>query len=312
MSGNSRTLISTALFIGISVSTLSIGVSSSSAETLDTEASLRHGPAPYKETVERYLDKKNRKIVGGTPAPTGSYPWQVSLVVSWISDPSDGHFCGGSVISNRWILTAAHCVVDLEPHHLKVIAGTTVLNGTRGQSRNVNRILLMKQKYNPQTYNNDIALLQLFKPLTLDGGDKVGTIGAVTIEQENYLFAGGKKLTVSGWGATEEGGDTVATLRYVEVPPVAREDCNSALSYDGAITEKMICAGVMSGGEDSCQGDSGGPLTGLTEEGLAVQVGIVSWGEGCARPRKPGVYARVSQFRNWISTCIENPNACPE
>lgn len=266
---------------------------------------------PFAETVNRYLDKKNKKIVGGEEAPAGKYPWQVSLGVSWIAAPDDAHFCGGSILNNKWILTAAHCIDGLTPDQIIVTAGTHILNGTSGQSRNVDRILYMSDRYDRSTYDNDVALLELFSPIDIGTEFATVEIAHATAAQEVEIAGSDQKLVVSGWGVTQEGGEKVATLRFVEVPYVEREVCNSALSYDGRITENMLCAGNLSGGEDSCQGDSGGPLAGPTADGQQVQFGIVSWGEGCARPRKVGVYTRLTKYADWIRQCIDSPADCP-
>lgn len=118
------------------------------------------GSADYRDTVGRFLRKQPPKIVGGQVAPQGAYPWQVSLVVSWIANPAQGHFCGGSIIDSAWILTAAHCVVGNEPSDINVLAGTNVLSD--GARRiNVARISY-HSRYNDRTKDNDIALLQLW------------------------------------------------------------------------------------------------------------------------------------------------------
>ena len=126
----------------------------------------------------------------------------------------------------------------------------------------------------------------------------------------DQLFADGTPFVVTGWGATTEGGSKVRDLRFIDnLPFVTRTDCNAPLSYNGAITENMICAGVRSGGVDSCQGDSGGPLT--FETGTAPKLaGVVSWGEGCARPNKVGVYTRVANYVDWVRACTTDPLTC--
>ncbi len=289
-----------------------LAVSGAVGQTLETDAMLRNGPAPYQDTVKRYLDKILPKIVGGQPAPDAAYPWQVSLGVSWIADAGNAHFCGGSVIDAAWILTAAHCIEGLDPHLVVITAGTNNLGNGDSQRRNVKRILYMSERYNNQTFDNDIALLELFEPLLIDAAAPTPQpVALATTDNEDALLAPEALLTVSGWGATGEGGDTTRTLRFVEVPPVLRDDCNAGLSYDGQITDNMICAGFLSGGQDSCQGDSGGPLTGRLQN-TPYQAGIVSWGEGCARPRKPGVYSRVANYGEWINTCMASPEQCPK
>jgi len=106
-----------------------------------------------------------------------------------------------------------------------------------------------------------------------------------------------------------EGGRKVRDLRFVDVPFVARGACNRPLAYDGRITDNMICAGQAVGGQDSCQGDSGGPLT-VNTQTTPKLAGVVSWGDGCARPNKVGVYARVANYAPWIAACIAKPSEC--
>jgi secreted trypsin-like serine protease len=125
--------------------------------------------------------------------------------------------------------------------------------------------------------------------------------------EENLALTTGQMLWVTGWGATNEGGLVVSRLNELSIPYVARETCNDPLSYNGQITESMICAGKA--GRDSCQGDSGGPLI-IKRNGSAQLVGIVSWGEGCARPGKFGVYTRVPKFVSWIRSCTASPDTC--
>jgi secreted trypsin-like serine protease len=266
------------------------------------------GSGPYREAVERWRKGQEPKIIGGKPARTGAHPWQVSLGVSWITDPYRAHFCGGSAYSATWVVTAAHCLVDLTPDKVAVTAGTNVL-GVGGVRVNARRIIV-KSDYNPETYDNDIALIELFTPLPL--GERIRAIPLVTTQTEAELLRPTAPLIVLGWGATQEGGSAVRDLRYVDVPSVERAVCNRPLSYDGRVTANMLCAGVAAGGVDSCAGDSGGSLTAPATATAADArlAGIVSWGEGCARPNKYGVYTRVANFAGWVAACIAKPDEC--
>jgi secreted trypsin-like serine protease len=263
------------------------------------------GSRPYREAVARMLRKEEPKIVGGKVAPAGAYPWQVSLGISWAADPYRAHFCGGSVYSMTWIVTAAHCVEDTSPKDVIVSAGTNVL-GKGGARRNVKRIIV-KSDYNSGTMDNDVALIELIDPLVL--GENVKAVQLVGPADEPTGVIPKAPVTVVGWGATVEGGEKVRDLRYVEVPVLDRTTCNRPLVYDNAITDNMLCAGVLAGGQDSCQGDSGGPLTINTTVDPRL-AGIVSWGEGCARPNRPGVYTRVAKYTAWIEKCVVAPNEC--
>lgn len=265
------------------------------------------GSEPYRDAVRRFLDRDDPKIVGGKKAPAGAFPWQVSLGVSWIADPYRAHFCGGSVYSESWIVTAAHCLENTAPKDVIVTAGTHLLGeGQIGTRRNVQRIIV-KSNYDAKTSDNDIALIQLRDPMKL--GQGIVAVPLLTSTTEGALLRDGAPLVVIGWGATKEQGRAVRDLRYADVPLVNRVQCDRPGSYDGLITNNMICAGLAVGGVDSCQGDSGGPLTVGTADKPQL-AGVVSWGEGCARPNKPGVYTRVAHYVNWIADCVTKPEQC--
>jgi secreted trypsin-like serine protease len=264
------------------------------------------GSADYDETVQRFIDKVTPKIVGGKPATPGAYPWQASLVVSNITDAGRAHFCGASVYSDKWIVTAAHCMTGLGASQFQVIVGTYTLNKSTKRYAVKRRIVHASyEKAGPS--DSDLALIELDQPLVL-GGD-VKTIAVLSPADEPTALVDGKPLVVTGWGATESGGDVVRDLREVTVPFVTKKDCSDPLSYGTRITDTMICAGVTAGGKDSCQGDSGGPL--ISTAASAQLVGVTSWGEGCAKPGKPGVYTRISSFKAWIEACVAG-GACPE
>ncbi len=263
------------------------------------------GSARMREAIDAYLNNKEPKIVGGKPAPAGLFPWQVSLGVPWIDDPYRAHFCGGSVLTERWVITAAHCVVDSSPKDMILTVGTHKL-GLGGSRHSVNRVIVHKD-YNRSNSDNDIALIELVRPLAL--GPDVRAVGVITPELEPTQAADGVSASVTGWGATVEGGRPVRDLRYVDVPIQSRATCNRPLGYDGRVTENMLCAGELAGDKDSCQGDSGGPLT-VRAAGQPLLAGVVSWGDGCARPNLVGVYTRVARFRDWISSCMTAPASC--
>lgn len=273
------------------------------------------GSSDYKEAVGRFLNNTDPKIVGGQVAQPGAFPWQVSLDASWVADQYRAHFCGGTIYSATWIVTAAHCVESMSPKDIIVSAGTNKL-GVGAVRRNVNRIIV-RSDYDKKTQNNDIALLELFgAPLPLEGAAPMRAI-ALRTKGDAVLVDGdegangtktGSWLSVTGWGATTEGGEQVRDLRFVDVPFVSTDVCNRGLAYDGAITASMLCAGKTA--KDSCQGDSGGPLT-VTQGGATKLAGVVSWGYGCAQPNKVGVYTDVSKFEAWIRACTSSPSSCP-
>ncbi|KAJ8976732.1 hypothetical protein NQ317_004283 [Molorchus minor] len=225
------------------------------------------------------------RIVGGRNASISDYPYQVSLQFYGY------HFCGGSIISSTWVLTAAHCTESIDMNSFTVRAGSSsVVSG--GQVLNVLRILIHPQ-YDRLNIDYDISLVELASPI--DNSDA----HAISLPSPGSGPIAGATCTISGWGNIEEGGGAPTTLQVVEVPVVSQDDCR--LAYGGSsVTDRMFCAGVLGvGGKDSCQGDSGGPA--VVGGNL---VGIVSWGYGCARPDYPGIYTNVANLRSWIKEQI--------
>lgn len=235
------------------------------------------------------------QIVGGVPATGSQYLFTASVQYN------NGPWCGGSILNDQWILSAAHCFAGRSVSSFSAVVGTSNLNSS-GERISVSRIIIHPQ-YNSSTSNNDIALLQLSRPISAN----VPTITPADTALINAAAAPGDLVTVSGWGAVYEGGPGSSTLLKVDVPVVSNSQCSS--SYSG-ITSNMICAGYTSGGRDSCQGDSGGPLF-FQYQGQYFQAGIVSFGRGCARPNYPGVYTRVSQYVDWIEDNIGGSTTPP-
>ena len=225
-------------------------------------------------------------IVGGTVAGAADNPFQVALLTKSVANNFDAQFCGGMLYKSNYIITAAHCSDMVSASQVQVLTGTRNLDGS-GVRRNVTRIVI-HPGWNPSTFNNDVAVWQLSTAAT----------GIPLVSLATADPADGTSLLVTGWGALSEGGSFPINLRKVTLPLANRTNCNDANSYNGQITTNMLCAGRDSGGIDSCQGDSGGPLA----RG-SVLTGIVSWGNGCARPNLFGVYTRISQasIRSFIT-----------
>lgn len=244
-------------------------------------------------------DVHNGRIIGGVEARDGEYPWQVSLYDS-LKAPSTGHFCGGTLISAEWVVTAAHCFAD--GIDFRVYAGSqNLLAG--GAAYEVAK-LIIHQDYDPFTSDNDIALVRLGKAVSLpETRAQQGTAVAkpaplIEAAEAPRRVAPPELGVVTGWGRTSEKGVGTPRLQMIEAPFVARDECNAADKYAGNITENMLCAGGQ--GKDSCQGDSGGPLVVLREDGTFILAGIVSWGEGCAKEGFPGIYTNVARYLDWV------------
>ena len=244
--------------------------------------------------AEKQWDEKvglDQRIIGGKPVPIKDNPWQVGILAARVPSNLVAQFCGGSIIAPRWVVTAAHCLDGgTLPTQIHILTGTDSLE--KGGTRvNASRIIV-HEGWNPKTNDFDIALVEVASDLTGTAvvGDTSTTEHPATVQ-----------VRVTGWGRTSKTKNAGSkTLQGIEIPYVTRATCNRPASYDGEITENMICAGVPQGGVDSCQGDSGGPAT-ATIAGNRRLVGIVSWGEGCAMRDKYGVYTNVSKFRGWVS-----------
>jgi secreted trypsin-like serine protease len=237
--------------------------------------------------AQEELKPFNRRIVGGEKTDISQHPWQVALQFKGT------FFCGGSIIAERWVLTAAHCFqFSASGADWRAKAGATN-HQTAGSWADVEQVIV-HQKYDPKTFENDIALIQLKAPAA-------GRV--IPLANAGLAISTGQPLEVTGWGATKEGGGASIELIKASIPYVDTTKCNESASYGGRIGSAMICAGQREGGVDSCQGDSGGPLVWRTPNG-PVLVGVVSWGEGCARKLKYGIYARVSSFRDWIDRTV--------
>ncbi|KAJ8399975.1 hypothetical protein AAFF_G00407050 [Aldrovandia affinis] len=236
----------------------------------------------------------NTRIVGGQDAPEGYWPWQASL-------HRDGdHFCGGSLITEEWVMSAAHCFFSTNVAPWTIYLGRQSQQGSNPHEVSIGVIqIIIHPDYDSFSSDSDIALLRLASPVNF-----TDYIRPICLAASNSSFHKGTDSWITGWGDINEGVPLPfpQTLQEVEVPVVGNKECNCLYGV-GSITNNMICAGLSTGGKDSCQGDSGGPMV-SKQNSVWVQSGIVSFGIGCAQPEFPGVYTRVSRYETWINSQI--------
>jgi len=233
------------------------------------------------------------RIINGTVVDTAETRWKPIVSLKY----NGGHYCGASLITSQWVLTAAHCWWSESSNApYSISSGDTVGVDSYDNTAMTEYHLLevhVHPDYNSSTMDNDIALLKL------DGSASgVPTMRII----DTQTLANDDPSWVAGWGNTSTTGDVYPSdLMEVLAPIIDRTICNGISSYYNMITENMICAGYMEGGKDSCQGDSGGPLI-LEDSNGWYQIGIVSWGYNCAEANYPGVYTNLANFRSWVET----------
>lgn len=246
--------------------------------------------------------RRGRRVVGGNVSVAGKWPWIATLIVN------NSHYCAGSIVAKKWIVTTSHCFHDnqssINPKDWLVKVGK--FNQKQKEQyehhHKIKRIirhpnyLSLWDKYDidvPDDY--DVALLELQKPILYTR--YVTPICLPTRSQPR--FPAGHVCTVAGWGHTQYNGHVQDKLHEVDVKLVSHKKCNSPKSYNGSVHQRAICAGYEIGGRDACQFDSGGPLSCMSA-GQWYLVGQVSWGDGCAKPHKYGVYANMIRLSTWV------------
>ncbi|PSN40451.1 Proclotting enzyme [Blattella germanica] len=232
------------------------------------------------------------RIMGGQPADPKEWPWMAAL----LRDGSK-QFCGGVLITDLHILTAAHCLVRVTPKDVTVRLGEyefSVAEETRIQDFKVVEIR-NHEDFSRSTYESDIAILKLERRAVFNS-----YVWPICLAPPGPTFED-QEAIVTGWGTVSYGGPASDVLMEVVVPVWKQKRCVDRFTQP--ILDTVLCAGAYEGGKDSCQGDSGGPLMLQLESGRWAVIGVVSWGVRCGEPNTPGIYTRVNRYLQWI---VEN------
>ncbi|ELA8091545.1 TPA: trypsin-like serine protease [Vibrio parahaemolyticus] len=248
------------------------------------------------DTLKPVQNDVSTRIIGGEPANTSDWKFIASLVRKG-QPTSIGHFCGGSFLGGKYVLTAAHCVEGLNADDIDIVLGLDDQNNESQARRIAVNNIYSHDEYNSNTTNNDIALIEL------EHSVDSATIDLATPEVLDSVRVG-DKLHVAGWGNTSTTDRVYPTvLQQVDLEYVDRATCQNLPGNYSNVSDDGICAGYYWGGKDSCQGDSGGPLI-VDDNGINKLLGVVSWGDGCAQPNAYGVYANVAHFQHngWIDS----------
>ncbi|CBY32375.1 unnamed protein product [Oikopleura dioica] len=251
------------------------------------------------DAVEK--SKGTSRIFGGTEALAYSWPWLVRF-------PRAG--CGGTIVSPHWVLTAAHCCSGLLVDQLFFVAMDH--NQYYSEAPELSFLpdyLEIHPQYDPSIIRNDLCMIHTANEIPVFSNSLTLPPETACLPEQDSEEELGKECFIAGWGLKNQQGDTAMVLQEAGVPILDHQTCVNWYRESGvSFLEKQsyLCAGYLHGGTDSCRGDSGGPLI-CVENNRPVLRGVTSWGIGCAEKKRPGVYARVSSYREWIDECLSMP-----
>ncbi|EDW81691.1 uncharacterized protein Dwil_GK12200 [Drosophila willistoni] len=252
------------------------------------------GKIQRRQQLQHHLGtvKPETRIIGGVDAPVAFAPYQVSIMSTF-----GEHVCGGSIIADHWILTAAHCM-EWPIQYLKIVTGSN--DYTKPGAEYLVDAAKIHCGHDKPAYHNDIALIHTAKPIVFDSVTQ-----PIKLASKGSLPSAGDKLTLTGWGSTKTWGRYATQLQKIELSSITHSRCESTVRNANWLSEGHICTFTQEG-EGSCHGDSGGPL--VDESGTLV--GVVNWGEACAIGY-PDVFASVAYYGDWIKEMMtDQGTAC--
>ncbi|KAM4771150.1 vitamin K-dependent protein C [Rhinophrynus dorsalis] len=303
-SANSTGMIDSRTVAGRHSRSRNIKTNEATVKGIREEEARKEDIAETSRKTEEYDDASeddDSRIVGGMRCELGQCPWQVLIRTARGID-----FCSGSLISSRWVLSAAHCFEGINPHHV-----TIGDNDKYRRDQDEQKIAVLQVFSHPhylgEHYDHDIALLYLRSPAVF--GEYSRPICLPSPGLGRMLTQEGEIGQVSGWGSTRYKGSASRFLLRVRLPIVSQETCMA--STQKVLTGNMFCAGYSMEAKDACKGDSGGPFAVLYRNTWYL-IGVVSWGEGCAEDGKYGVYTRVGNYIPWIKDTIMDMEGAEE
>lgn len=264
------------------------------------------GRPKFGHSVREKAQEEHGKIVGGKETEEGAYPWQVML---W--EPERKAFCGGSIINERWIMTAAHCFAiraNLNWRSVIIKLGKYDQTKVAEEHEFASKIdtLIYHPSFEPSTLDNDVALIRTVRHITFTDYILPICLGEQKAIEENFFSRAYKMGTVTGWGQLVDGGSVSRFLREVRLPIIPQGTCRqSLLGTKFVATRNTFCAGnAQEAVADACRGDSGGPFV-AEHKKIWYLIGLVSWGDGCAKKDRYGFYTKVNNYHSWIKGIIQ-------